>query len=808
MAVIPLMRDRRPPVEIVEDPKPDGAVSVSIGDDGLISIEIGTGDEVEEEFKFGGDEFDRNLAEDLDEMDLASLASYLLEGIESDEGGRQQWEETANQAANYLGIKLNDPVSSPQSDGTVSQGVVTALLETAMKLWGTARAEMLPVAGPVKVERISTPKAVGDQVGGGTPPVAAPSGITSDSEPGQAPQTETDAAGDDLADALERDMNWYLTKGDRGYYPDTSKMLFHRAIIGIAFKEVFRCPLERKPISRWVMAQDLIVQGDPSHLEAAGRVTKRAKVSQSTMRRLQVMGHYLDMPLSHPTGITSNTELVIGETQGTTAQPMLPRDFDHTVYESCCELGSGTAHDLIGSLALLDQDETGEEPGYPLPYRVSIDVDSRQILAIRRNWKKGDTDHRIRPRFVKYGFIPGFGFYDLGLIHIVGNPTQAATMIQRSVVDAGLFANFPAWAMSQSAASRLENPIMRPGVGEVVKIPTTGQSKLSDNLMSWPYKEPSASSLAMLQKLEGDVRRLAGVVELPVGEGRLGNTPVGTIMSYIEAISQVPGAVHKDDHIAQQQEFELLRELIAEEPEVLTRGNKAPARKWQIRKELLAPDLIPRADPNTPSQIHRLTKIQGLVMLGGLPQFGLGDKEGPIVNQRAIFRRAAEVLSGGDAEEFMMPPQPPDEAPPPPDPKVQAAQIKAEADQAKTQGHLQEKALDHQGKLTEIQAKAAQAEADRMSEDTRAAMQLAGMRLKAGHDAGMKAADHAHESWQNEADRQHERTQSDQDRQHDWAQGQSNQQHEADQKSQDRTHQAGIEGQKLSAGLMSDKGDE
>ena len=780
MSVVPLMRDRRrPPVEIVEDPKPDGGVVVTIGDDGLISLEIGSSSAEDEKASFGGDEFDRNLAEDLDGMALAALASYLLEGIEADEQGRSQWEETANMGASYLGIKLTDPTSSPASDGTVCQAVSTVMLETAMKMWGTARAELLPVAGPVKVERVVVPKPPSDQVGS--------SGIAGPSAPPAASVPNEDEVGDDLAEALERDLNWYLTRGDRGYYPDTSKMLFHRAVIGVAFKEVFRCPLERKPISRWVMAQDLIVSGDPSHLEAASRVTKRAKVSQSMMRRLQVMGHYLDIPLAHPTGITSNTELVIGEVQGTTPMPQLPRDFDHTVFESCCELGSGTAHDLIGSLALLDQDENGDEPGYPLPYRVSIDYDSRSVLAIRRNWKKGDEDHRARRRFVKYGFIPGFGFYDLGLIHIVGNPTQAATMIQRSVVDSGLFANFPAWAMSQSAASRMENTVMRPGVGEVVRIPTTGATKLSDQLMAWPYKEPSQASMAMGQKLEGDVRRLGGVVELPVGEGRLGNTPVGTIMSYIEAISQVPGAVHKDDHIAQQQEFEMLRELIAEEPEVLTRGNRNPARKWQISAELLSPDLIPRGDPNTPSQIHRLTKIQGLVMLGGLPQFGLGDKDGPIVNQRAIFRRAAEVLSGGDADVFMVAPQPPDQQPPPPDPKVVAAQIKAEADQAKVQGQLQQKQIDHAGKLAEIQAKAAQAEADRMSEDTRAAMQLEGQRVKTGAEGASKAVDHLHEAWQNEADRQHERDQNAQDRSAQQAQ---------------HSDKMGMEGQKLMAPLL------
>lgn len=757
MAVVPLRRET-PSVEIVQDPTPTGEITIEIGDDGLKQIEIGSSDPQREKPRFGGDDFNRNLAEDLDPMALAALASYLIEGIDADIEGRAEWEETANRAADYLGIKLTDPVSNPAADGTICQAVATVMLETAMKLWGTARAELLPVAGPVKVERIATPppsplSGIGHN---GGPPMG---GITG-SEPEQEPVTASDMAGDDLADALERDMNWYLTKGDKGYYPDTSKMLMHRGLIGVAFKEVFRCPIERKPLSRWVMAQDLIVSGDPSHLGAATRVTKRVKVRQSTMRRLQVMGHYLDVTLAHPTGITSNTEIVIGQIEGVTPTPALPRDFDHTVYESCCELGSGTAHDLVGSLALLDRDETGDEPGYPLPYHVSLDLDSRTVLAIRRNWKKRDTDHRARTRFVKYGFIPGFGFYDLGLIHIVGNPTQAATMIQRSVVDSGMFANFPAWAMPQSVGSRLESTVMRPGPGEVVRIPTTGQTKMSDSLMAWPYKEPSASSMAMGAKLEGDVRKLGGVIEIPIGEGRIGNTPVGTIMSYIEAVSQVPGAVHKDDHISQQEEFELLRELIAEEPEVLTRGNKSPARQWQIAEELMSPDLIPRADPNTPSQIHRLTKAQGLVSAGGLPQFAMGDKDGPIVNQRAIWMHVAGILSGTDAAEFTHPPQAPQTAPqPPPDPRVVAASIKAQSEQAKVQGEIQKDALDHQGKLVEIAAEAQNKQADRESNERRALLTAHTAHVKAAHDTANAGADRTvdHAQHLNEMGLEHEK---------------------------------------------------
>lgn len=755
--VVPLARPRvqieREGDELKTRP---GGIVIRIEEDGLVELQIGgadPGDDDEDQDYIGGD-FNRNLAEDLDDNALMALAAWLIEGVEADLEDRREWEETTNLAAYYLGIRLNDPITSPSNDGTICQMVSTAMMETATKLWASARAELLPVAGPVKVERVEIPHPPGIGHNGG--PALSGEGT----EPGQDPAPGEDAARDDLADALEKDMNWYLTRGDKGYYPDTRNMLMHRYWIGNAFKEVFRCPIERKPLSRWVMAQDLIISGNPAHLSSAKRVTKRARIDQGTMLRMMAVKYYRKVSLAQATGRTSNTEIVIGQIQGTNPTPSLPRDMDHEVYETNCNLGSGTSYDLLGTMAILDRDENGKKPGFPMPYRVAMDVDTRTVLSIRRNWKKGDEDYRPRPRFVKYGMVPGMGYYDLGLIHVVGNPAQAATMLQRSTVDAGVLANFPAWAMLQSSASRLENTTLRPGAGEVVKIPATGQSKITDVMMQWPYKDVSEGSLALVNKLEGDIRKQGGVIDIPVGEGRIGNTPVGTIMSYIESISMVPSAVHKDDHIAQQEEFEMLRELIAEEPEVLTRGNRSPARKWQIAEELLSPDLVPRADPNTPSQIHRLTKVQGLVALGGQQQFALGDKDGPIVNQRAIYRRAVEVLTGDDSAGFEIPANPQPQGAPPPDPKIVAAQISAEAKKDVIEGQLQGKKIDQQTKIATAASEAQQRTADRQSEERRSEMSLAGKKVESASDSAHKAADRSHDATQQALDRQHEATQN------------------------------------------------
>jgi hypothetical protein len=720
------------------------------------------------------DNFDRNLADGMDDFALNNIASGLLQEIENDEQSRRDWEDTANMAADYLGVKLEDPTTSVSADGTVCKSVATCMLEAALKLWGVSRAELLPVSGPVKVRRDQPPEPdqqeeaeaaaaggspatpAGTGIAGQQPPppgggIATPPAQAQPPQPGQPPPPIPDlvsSTNDRLARALEMDMNHYLTVVDRAYYPDTSKMLMSRDIIGMAFKKVYRDPLLRRPVSRWVKAQNLIINNNVSHLDEGGRRTERIPTSQSTMRRLMVAGHYTDMPLAHPTARPSATELSVANTEGIAAVSSLPSDYEHTVYECYCELGSGTGFSLIGDIATLDRDETGKKPGYPLPYRVSMDLDSRKVLEIRRNWKKGDDDHRPRRRYVKFGLIPGFGYYDWGLIHIVGNPTQAATMIQRAMTDSALFSNFPGGVFLKGPGSRQANTVIRPNPGEFLPMDAAGAQKIQDVLMPLPYKPPTPEIMALVEKYEADVRRLSGVVEIPVGEGRLGNTPVGTIMSYIESVSQVPGAVHKDDHIAQQEEFTLLRELFAEDPQALVRGVRRPARKWQIADEIMGPELVPAADPNTPSEVHRLLKIQGLVTLGGMAQF-----QG-IANNRAIFQFACEGLTGERAEEFTMPQQA--SPPPPPDPRIVAAQIKAQSDSQKLQLQQQTEGQKHDERMQELATEDQQRDLDRQSAETRAAMSLEGNRLKAVHDTVNAGLDRQHEAATGAADRQHE----------------------------------------------------
>lgn len=731
-------------VEIAEDPTEDLADQQTIeSPDGSVTITIGT-TEAPEPPAQPDDNFNSNLAERMDPGALQAIAGYLLDSIDADLQSRKDWEDTANRAADYLGVKLNDPTTDVSADGTVCKSIATSLLEANLKLWGVARGELLPVGGPVKCRRDGqsnqapvNPMQMGTQAG----PKPVPAGIAqSQGGIGAAANDQQTPTLDDLAAALENDMNHFLTVIDRQYYPDFSKMLFSRALIGNAFRKVYWDPMTRRPTSVWVKAQDMIVSNDCMHLSGAGRITERIRLRQSVMRRLQVMGHYLDIPLTQPTGQATDTEMAVGELEGILAVPQLPEDFEHQVYECYCELGSTARNSLIGNLSALDRDEAGKKVGYPLPYRVSIDMDSRAILEIRRNWRTGDTEHRSRQRYVKYGFIPGLGFWDFGLIHIVGNPTQTATMIQRATVDATLYANFPGGVFGKGVGSRQTNTVIRPNPGQFIGMEMGGASKIQDMLMPLPYRQPSGEEIGLISKMEGDARRLAGVIELPIGDGRSANIPVGTIMAYLESVTQVPGAVHKDDHITQQQEFELLRELFAENPESLITGNRSPARRWQVQDELMQPDIVPAADPNTPSQVHRLMKLQGMVAIGGMPQF-----QG-ISNNRKIYEEVMRFLSGGDPSEYTLPAKAPAPAAPPP--QVIAAQIRAQSQGESDQAKVLVARENNDAKSAQAASDAINAELDRQSEEARAALKANTDSVKAVGDLAAgdadRAQDHAH----------------------------------------------------------------
>lgn len=604
----------------------EGGTEVEM-DDGSVVIEINTGPVKP---NVDASAHQTNLAEALEDAILGRVAEDLLDGIEADDASRSDWIAMRARGIDLLGVKLEDPRSGAASAPVEGQSVVRdpILLEASLRFQANAQGEMLPASGPVKT--ISY---------GGS--------------------AETDS----LADALERDLNYYLTSVATEYYPDTRRMFFWTGFSGMAFKKVYRCPLRRRPVSESVDASDLIVSDTITDLRNASRITHQITMRQSVMKRMMIAGAYRNIDLTPPTPISNAIKDKVAQVQGVAPHSERPQDQPYTVYECYCEM------DLEG---FEHKDKKGEETGLPLPYIVTIDKDSRKVLQIRRNWKEGDEDYIAKIPFVAYGYAPSFGFYNLGLLHILGNITNALTALTREAIDAGMFANFPGFLYAKSSSRQMTNEFrVPPGGGMPIE---TGGLPIGQAVMPLPYKSVDPAHVALISQIRDMGQRLGGTADTPVGEGKQ-DAPVGTTLAMIEQATKIEGAVHKALHAAQAEEFRLLCDLFREDPEALWRGNRRPAlgqgeeRIARFKAALENAEIVPAADPNVPSHMHRVMKAAAIKQLSSAnPQ---------MYNQVAVDSRILAMLNVERPEELFMPPQP--AAPPMPNPdKVMEMQAKAE----------------------------------------------------------------------------------------------------------------------------------
>jgi hypothetical protein len=599
-----------------------------------------------------GKAHDANLAMKLPDYELNVIGEDLLEGIQSDEDSRSEWMATRAKGIDLLGVKLENPRSGTASSAPLEGMSVVrdpVLLEAVLRFQANAQGEMLPAAGPVKTVNY-----------GGT--------------------AETDA----LADALERDLNYYLTSVATEYYPDSRRMFFWTGFAGMAFKKVYRCPLRRRPVSESVDAADLIVSDTITDLRNAQRITHQITMRPSTMKRMQILGVYRDVSLVQPTLTPNPVQEKVNQVQGLSGVGQRPQDTPYTVYECYCEL------DLPG---FEHTDADGEKTGLPLPYRVVIEKDSRTILEIRRNWAEGDPDQQAKIPFVSFGYVPGLGFYNLGLLHILGNLTNALTAMTREAIDAGMFANFPGFLFAKQSGRQMQNEFRIPPGGGL-PIDTGGQA-IGQVVMPLPYKEAGPAHVALIEQLRQVAGRLGGTADIAVGEGRQ-DAPVGSTVAMIEQATKIEGAVHKAMHAAQSEEFRLLCELFREDPEALWRGNKRPAlgtgedRMAKFQAALDSVDIVPAADPNVPSHVHRIMKATAIKQLAASnPQ---------LYNQVAVDSRVLSMMNVERPEELFMPPQQNQ-----PDPLVQA-QIAAE----QKKGEQKDKELELKAVKIAVEADGAQ----------------------------------------------------------------------------------------------------
>jgi hypothetical protein len=636
-------------VEVVEDnedrPEIDMAGNVLRIEhpDGTISVSL-DGKPIEEPRKERLEGWFANIAEDIDDHELSRISEDLLRGISNDLTSREEWIQERAQGLKLLGLKIELPNLQGTADGAPVEGMSKVrhplLLEAVLRFQANARSELLPTDGPVKVRDDAT-----------------------DGNPDR----------DNLADALETDMNHYLTVTDKAYYPDTDKMLMMLGFGGTSFKKIYYCPLRNRPVSESIDADDLIVNNSATSLSTARRVTHRIYMRPSVVKRMQIIGAYRDITLSTPKA--PELDAVQEEKkaqQGIQMQNANPDDNDREIYECYCELDiKGYEHEL-----------DGEKTGLEVPYRVTIDLSSRQILSIVRNFNEDTKDlPEAKVNFVKYTFVPGLGFYDIGLLHILGNTTNAVTAAWRELLDAGMYANFPGFLYAKQSGRQNSN-IFRvpPGGGAQID---TGGAPINQAVMPLPYKEPSAALGNLVENISQYGQRLGGTSEVAVGEGRQ-DAPVGTTIALIENAIKILNSVHKRLHASQAEEFQLLAQCFKDNPNSFWERNNKPATDWSEQKFVAALNdflLVPQADPNTSSNTQRIMKTAALIQMASADPSGF--------NLQEVRKEALTAIGWNNADRFLAPPMPPI-----PNPDTQAKMADSQA-----------KMLTAQAKMAEVQHK-------------------------------------------------------------------------------------------------------
>jgi hypothetical protein len=600
-------------------------------DDGSITISLdGTPVEKAEDDAPPG-WFD-NLVHKIPDVELSRISEDLLRGIASDEQSRSEWIETRAQGIALLGLKVEMPGTQGSADGAPVEGMSKVrhplLLEAVLRFQANARAEMLPTDGPVKLRNDNNDPTLQE---------------------------------DELADALEKDMNHYLTEVATEYYPDSDRMYLMVGFGGIGFKKVYNCPLRNRPTSESVDADDLIVSMDATDTQNAKRVTHRILMKPSTVKRMQILKVYRDIQLPDPKQAEPNAAARAEHNQqGTDPTAALPEDRDREIYECYCELNiPGFEHKL-----------RGKATGLEVPYRVTIDVSSREILSIVRDYDEPAKNMlpERRETFVVYLFVPGLGFYGIGLLHILGNTTNAITAAWRELLDAGMYSNFPGVLMSDMGGRQNSN-ILRvpPGGAAMIK---TGGMKIGDFVTPLPYKEPSMALMQLVQNMAETGQRVGGTSETQVAEGR-GDVPVGTMLAMVEVAQKILNSVHKRMHTAQAKEFQLLMQRFRENPEAFWQRKNRSGYKWDEQKFLQALsdyEIVPQADPNTASHSQRVMKVVALKTM---------QKEAPaLYDPIAVERAALRAVGWGNPDQFLLPPQAQAQKPP----ELVQAEAKAAAD--------------------------------------------------------------------------------------------------------------------------------
>ena len=529
------------------------------------------------------EEFDANLAEYMDEAELQSLASELVSLVDADINSRKDWTEMFVKGLEVLGMKYEER-TEPWSGAC---GVYSPLLtEAAIRFQSEMITETFPAQGPVKTQIIG----------------------------------ETTKLNEDAAERVREDMNYMLTEKMVDYRSEHERMLYSLGLAGAAFKKIYPNPSTELPAAPFVPAEDLIMPYGASNVYTAERVTHVMRKTENEIKKLQVAGFYREVDLGEPTRILTDVEKKKAEEQGYS----LTDDDRYQILE---------IH--------VDWDMPGYEDEVPLPYVVTLDRGTQEILAIRRNWNGDDNKKLKRQHFVQYTYIPGFGAYGLGYIHLIGGYARAGTSIIRQLVDAGTLSNLPGGLKSRGLRIKGDDTPIAPGEFRDVDVPS---GSVRDNIMPLPYKEPSQVLAALLQQITEDGRRLAAIADLKVSD-MSAQAPVGTTLAILERQLKTMSAVQARVHASLRMEFKLLKEIIRDflPPDYSYTPEGGDRAVKQADYDMV--EVIPVSDPNAATMAQRIMQYQAALQLAqGAPQ---------IYNLPQLHRQMLEVLGIKNADKLV-----------------------------------------------------------------------------------------------------------------------------------------------------------
>ena len=538
-------------------------------------------------------EFYSNLAEVIDDRDLAELSDELMGDFESDKSSRKEWEDAYIKGLGLLGIKYEERTNPFRGASSATHPL---LAESATQFQATAFKELLPAGGPVRTV------IMGDE----TPEKYARAG------------------------RVQEFMNFQLMNKMEDYTPEYDQMLFYLPLAGSTFKKVYYDELMERPVSKFVPAEDLVVNYLSTDLDNCERICHVINMSYNDFRKKQVSGFYKDVDILPQEAEENDVQKKYNELQGTK-----PSYADKVVrlYEF---------HTSIDLKDFEDKDDSGEMTGIKIPYIVTVEEGSSQVVGIRRNYEKDDPKKMKKQYFVQYKFLPGLGFYGFGLIHLIGGLSRTATDILRQLLDAGTLSNLPAGFKSRGIRMRDDADPLQPGEFRDIDAPN---GDLRNSFMPLPYKEPSQTLYSLLGFVVQAGQRFASIADMQVGDANQ-NAPVGTTIALLERGSRIMSAIHKRCYYSQKKEFRLLYKVFADYlPETYPYSVEGADRTIKAEDFDSNLDVLPVSDPNIFSTAQRVTLAQ--------TELQLAQSAPDLHNMKEAYRRMYEALGIKDVDQIL-----------------------------------------------------------------------------------------------------------------------------------------------------------